>query len=63
MANDKKLYEFIEDGWFDGMFYKAGDRERFHSRQAQHNLHRMKEVTAAKSKSKSQAKVTEKPNA
>lgn len=57
MASDKQIYEFTEDGWFLGTFYKAGERIMLHPRQAAHNLHRMKPAAApaektAKSKTK-----------
>jgi len=46
MAVEKVQYEFTEDGWFLGTYYKAGDRETFHPRQVEHDLHRMKLVAA-----------------
>lgn len=46
MAEEKKLYEFTEAGFFAGDFYKVGDTVRLFAKQAQHELHRMKPVTA-----------------
>lgn len=43
MAEDgKQLYEFTQDGFFAGDFYKAGQQIRLYPKQAQHELHRMK---------------------
>jgi hypothetical protein len=44
MAAEKLEYEFTEDGWFLGTFYKAGARARFHPGQVKFDLHRMKVV-------------------
>jgi len=47
MADEKKLYEFTDGGFFAGDFYKVGERIRLYPKQAQHELHRMKAVTEA----------------
>ena len=44
MADEKKLYEFTEAGFYAGDFYKIGAQIRLFPKQAQHELHRMKEV-------------------
>jgi hypothetical protein len=44
MATEKFEYEFTEDGFFLGRFYKAGARERFAPTQVKFDLHRMKLV-------------------
>lgn len=44
MADEKKLYEFTEAGFYAGDFYKVGAQIRLFPKQAQHELHRMKEI-------------------
>ncbi len=41
---EKTEYEFTEDGWFLGTYYKTGDRARFSPAQVKFDLHRMKAV-------------------
>lgn len=46
MADEKKLYEFTEAGFYAGDFYKVGEQIRLFPKQVQHELHRMKPVSA-----------------
>lgn len=39
-----KTYEATADGFFLGKFYSAGDRDRFHPRQVENDLHRWRHV-------------------
>lgn len=45
MAEEKKLYEFTEAGFYAGDHYNVGAQIRLFPKQAQHELHRMKLVT------------------
>ena len=46
MSDGKKTYEFTEAGFFDGAHRAVGERIRLHPRQAQYDLHRLRDVVA-----------------
>ncbi len=47
--SDKQLYEFTQEGFFAGDFYKVGAKIRLYPKQAQHELHRMQPVAPVES--------------
>lgn len=49
MANvAKQTFEFTEDRWFLGNYYKAGDRAEFYPIQVANERHSIKPVPAAR---------------
>ncbi len=47
MAIAKQEYEFTEDRWFLGTYYKQGDRSFFYPKQVQHEEHSIVKVKDA----------------
>lgn len=45
MATATQQYEFTEDGFYDGTFYKKGQKIRLLPAQVKYDLHRLKLVT------------------
>ena len=43
---DKQLFEFTQDGFYAGTYYKTGARVRLHPKEAKYELHRLKPVAS-----------------